>query len=521
MPAIAIACASLAYLSLLPQFYLIFSVSNRSYLLWDRPYHAAILTALLILALIYLVVAVLARRILVRWPRLLAWLACCAILFVTIRTVVAMLDRTGALSEGLNALLASSRAKIIYYFVIPGIVSAVRPAPLLPLLQRALLVLSPLVLFLILVPLTYDTYGKGDTVGLQEVLAAEDRLPAGRDSDAPDIFVFVFDEWSYDRCFGPESSPDAMPRTRTLMEESLVFTRARSAGSSTKPAMARMLLPFDPTVTGASFEDLRDRFARRQLQTSNTSIFRLVPDTYTRIVSGYLFDYGHLLYGEVDYTRSYNDNEAFFRTYRGEVTRLLRSQVDWLRYFGIRQQALPPIGWFVSQTMIHQDALFVVEQSRRPVMAVFHYCLPHFPYAWTRDGVRESLNADRLLDHTVRNYMDNVEYLDRSIGEVLDRLAEFTDRQAMIVLTSDHSWRMDPDLISWQLLWQYPDAEVDEDPDSPFRHVPLIVHTGRPADVGIVAEPFDLADLHLLISRFLEGKPLVAVGDNRFDKEKK
>ena len=42
-----------AYMALLPQFYLIFSPMNRHSLLWNRGYHYAILSAVLILAAIY------------------------------------------------------------------------------------------------------------------------------------------------------------------------------------------------------------------------------------------------------------------------------------------------------------------------------------------------------------------------------------------------------------------------------------------------------------------------------------
>ena len=92
----------------------------------------------------------------------------------------------------------------------------------------------------------------------------------------------------------------------------------------------------------------------------------------------------------------------------------------------------------------------------RPVLQFMHLELPHSPYMLTPDGeihprspssFYPSLAGNREVIESLRNaYEMQVEFVDREIGEFLDRLKEAgVYDQALVIVTADHgvSWKLD------------------------------------------------------------------------------
>jgi hypothetical protein len=493
----------LELLALLPQFYLIFDTANRMHLLWDRPYHAAILCALVLLGSIYFAFAWFTRRLPAKAQGFRAALGCVFILYILIRTLVAMVDRTGHLPVALQSL----PAKLILYFGLPALISVWAPRTLLRGLRNVVLCASPLVILLAVAPLTYRTFDKGDMRGLADVVGEQDRAPAGTVNPGGNVFIFVFDEWDYFRAFGDGSTEATMPRTRAWLSDALFFEQARSASSGTFVSMPKMLLPTSPQVKNQSYAAIEQAMINGSLRSQGDSLFDLFPDDYLKVLSGFGLNYAYLLGDSVDHAISYRDAEAYFRTFPGELKRLLLSQVDWLRYAGIRLHEHLPIGGLIAQQKVHEDALFALRQLQRPMVAVFHYCLPRHPFAWTEHGQKEHLTA-AVKEPTVENYMGNLARLDQVIDELLTAIRATGGENDLIILTSDHGWRYDPDRGHF-LEHEFPSADIDADPDSTFRHVPLIVFGQPTTPAGRVATPYPLADLHDLIQRHLDGQPVV------------
>jgi arylsulfatase A-like enzyme len=102
-------------------------------------------------------------------------------------------------------------------------------------------------------------------------------------------------------------------------------------------------------------------------------------------------------------------------------------------------------------------------------------------------------------EQTVDNYTDNLLYLDRVIGEVVDALKKAGKYESsMLILTSDHGWRHDPERTYADL------PREDQDPRSELRHVPLIVKFPHQSTPGEVKTPLTTTELHLIIRRALE-----------------
>lgn len=498
---------------MLPNFYLIFSAPNRAFLLWDHALHASILSAVACLGLCYVIIGLVARFIL-RPYRLFATVVSGAGLFFVVRAVVSILDRSQALPMDVANWINATQSKLLYYGALAFLPAALAPRGVLRLIRTGGLILFPLVLMLIFIPLTYKVYSKGDTVGFSEIVRPEDlRTAAVGTTPQTNIVILICDEWSYDRSLSSVASKELMPFTRRLMEESVSFRHAISAGSTTKVAVPRMLLPFDKTVTSADYGELTHLIDEERVQANGSdSLFSMVGSNYVKLISGFFFDYGVLLSNETDYIRFYHDADSFFRSYGSEFKRLMWTQLSFLRFVGWAPQPILRYGWRLAQDMGPKDLMYTVDYVRRPYFAVLHLCLPHYLYIWTKDGERK-WTEDDATKPIVSNYLGNVEYLDtvieRAVTSIKQDVAERGDK-TLLVLTSDHAWRVDPDLSDWDSLMGYPYEEVDTDETSPFRHVPLILWTGKPEDRGVVEAPFRVADLHKLISRFLADQPLIA-----------
>ncbi len=503
----AVVCLSLAYVSLLPQFYLIFNDQNRPYLVWNGTYHAGILGAVFLLALIFFLLSLVLSRVLTRWWVWAQFLGAAVMMFIMARTIVAMVDRVGSLPDATQAVLNATWAKLLYYVVLAIVLPAVWPRQVVRVLVNTCLVIFPAVILLVVMPLTWRTYGRGDMRGLKDLVHDSDLSRPGHAGATTNVLIFIFDEWSFYRAFGAGSQPDTMPYTRRLMEQSLVFAQAYSPGSVTHISIPRTLFPNHPGVKGKSYKDIWHVGFGGIISAQDGSIFDLADPDALKVLSGFYLEYDQLFGGRVDYIPSYKDTAAYKRTVRDEIKKLLSTQMSWLRFLGIRVGRKENVDWHFAQVMVHRDAVFAIRNLRRPMMGVFHYCLPHGPYGWVGGDTRKWLE-NPSYEFTVSGYMGNLAYLDDKIAELMEALAERPEDVNLLIFTSDHSWKMDPDHITWSAISQYPFDEIEADIHSVFRHVPLIVHTGRADDMGVIDEPFNVGDLHHFVQRFLAGEPL-------------
>lgn len=504
----ALVCLSLAYVSLLPQFYLIFNDQNRPYLVWNSTYHAGILGAVFLLALIYLLLSLVVSRVLRRWRIWPQFLGAAAMMFLLSRTIIAMADRVGIVPSSMDVLMNEMWAKLLYYFLLAVAIPAVWPRQTVRALVNMCLVIFPAVILLIVVPLTWRSYGRGDMRGLKDLVHEGDLWSHGHSGTTTNVLIFILDEWSYYRAFGAGSRPDTMPYTRNLMEQSLVFTQAYSPGSATHISISRMLFPNHPGVKGKSHKDIWHVGFGGIISAEEGSIFDLADPDALKVLSGFYLEYDKLFGGHVDYIPSYKDTAAYERNVPDEIKKLLLTQMSWLRYAGIRIAKKETVDWHFAQVMVHRDAMFAIQSLRRPMMGVFHYCLPHGPYGWRGGDTREWLEHPSY-ENTVPGYMGNLAFLDDKIAELMAALAERPQDVTLLIFTSDHSWKMDPDHITWDNVSQYPFDIIEADKYSVFKHVPLIVHSSRPGDRGVVNEYFDVGDIHMLIQRFLAGESLL------------
>lgn len=145
-----------------------------------------------------------------------------------------------------------------------------------------------------------------------------------------------------------------------------------------------------------------------------------------------------------------------------------------------------------------RDVLNVITQQPKNTFAVFHYPLPHNPYLFDEDG--EFCGPDKIVYEygNVEGYERNLAALDRFIGEVvaaMKRAGRFDD--ALIILTSDHTFRYDPQREAGHIT-------------CPLTHVPLIIKTPGQRRALALRSRFENRDLGALIidKALAAGSPL-------------
>lgn len=496
---LAILALTAAYVSLLPNFYNVFSPEGRVYPLWDLSYYAAILSAIAIMGAIYGVLYGLVFRVwkpgrLMRFIRdaLIVFVLC----FILTRTVVSILDRSGLTTTGAWSWLNLKQAKILYYFVIPLPLIMFRLHLAQRAIRRVYAMLAPILAIVFVLPLIYPRFDSPDMT-LPEFPAVAD--PPTDPASNASIYIFVFDEWSYDRTFPNDRVWEELPNVRALVESSTQYERAFSAGSRTLVSIPRFLFQTDIDLVRAPYGEVID-FACGPNKLRRPSLFSLAPSNWFTAAVGFYLNYPVLLEGQVDFAICL-DNKAEWRTYGQSLRNLLSSQMAWARILGyeIHMKTTTPLQYTIdAEERIERDACYFIRNTPGHSMAFFHFCLPHSPYIWNAEGLKDPLPSD-WYEHTETNYLDNLRRLDVQVGALVAALKDSGKwKSSLVIFTSDHSWRTDP---------MHPGFDVrreDSQGHSEWRHVPLIINEPGQLEPRVQKQELSLKELHQIIKIFVK-----------------
>lgn len=391
---------------------------NRYLWQWDGLDGPAQLVSIAALAVVFAAAAALVRRAARPLPTLIAAHAL---------VLVAGFGLASFVPAAQQLAFRAELASLLIVAVVAASAGA-RSLALPRLVYRACLVLSPLPFVLAVQLLGWDAWGRPD-----EALPAAGRF---RGKGAPVVFV-VFDEWSYPRSFAGKDPIEALPRLRELAGKSFVFHAARSAGDETSvtlPKIAQVL----GTYEAAGYS--------------------------TRLLGFYL-PYRGIVDAGVDFVRSYPHDPK-------GVT--LPARMAGLGLFNIAHQLVDPLsrrfgpslfrrvfsGYWASLLQRFESDLAALLESATPgTFTLVHAPIPHCPFIFDAEGrYKGPFVGDRWLG-TPEEYEAHLRYMDRIIGGILSRTSL---DQTLLVLTSDHSWRHDPETRFRATTEQR-------------RHVPLVV----------------------------------------------
>ena len=421
-------------------------VRNRFFRQWDTQDAIALTLDILLLGLLVTAAVQLLDR--PRWPR--------------VGRALRALFVLGLITGVVDNIEPLHRPHFLFFEVMWMMIGALvgyvfaRPGRLVPLAYRGALLFSPLVLIVIGQMFTWSTWSSAAT-------PLRISHPTG---PARPVFVFVFDEWSFARSAPGGEFPAEYPNLRALAGQSLTFRAARSPGDDTYRALPLLIfgerpLTELPRVFAKEGKEGREYVTGPHPARPVEGIFETARAAgYNTAMIGFYLPYPRMFPDSVDFVRGY----SYYPTARSLWSRMVLHAIETLRW------ETDPISrkWFrkryaeeVSEYWLRlrddlQGAIDVaIDRMPGNTVAFVHYPLPHAPFVFNADGsfrgpypVHDDLkneDEDRMAG-TVEDYRRQLGYLDHMVGNLIERLrraGKYDD--ALIVMTSDHSWRQDPD----------------------------------------------------------------------------
>ena len=387
--------------------------------------------------------------------------------YILIRGANSLLYKTPGLSVAWKEVLNNAWLKIVVYGILPLPFLFKWTSSCSNILKAVYFILSPLVLFMVIIPLQYKIWNPIEKDALE--LAIERANQDSKISSSNNIYIIFMDAWSYNRTFTNEVPWHEMKELTEFVSGATVYHNAYSPGNGTFSSFPRFIFQPDNEFKNLNFNKLYHVVVAREAVQAK-SIFDNVPDNWFTVMIGNLHDYESMLYRRIDYAVRYDDPAMPFLA---TVKMMLKTQLNWVRFVGIKlsfkAEAFKNVLWGLRVEPIRNDGLKLISEVDVPIFAVLHYDIPHHPFIWDRYGQKDETRwASDPLAPSIPGYMDNLKRTDFIIGELVDKLKSVGKYdQSLIIFTSDHAWREDPD--------QSVPIENNIDTISEIRHVPLII----------------------------------------------
>lgn len=304
-------------------------------------------------------------------------------------------------------------------------------------------IISPIILIF-----TFNTLRYPSITSNMGSLPAHSESKNNNTETVRNVYMFIFDEWSYLRSFSKRKLITEFKNLEQFEDTALVFHKAYSPSTNTLLSMPALLFQTNLRFTAKGGRmGFRGKRFHPLNQAENIFHHARELDFYTCIIGSYV-PYGGLLGEGVDFAKSipvhkrFGDNFFCVAKYHLVTASLLLPDPFFVyprrkvtNYFFNRFQVN-------RNNTIHEIFKTIVQNQPRPTFAVFHYMIPHFPYVYNRDGHKKFFN---IYKWNPCNYHGNLAYLDKMIGEIISVLKKSNKfDNSLIIMTSDHSWRNDP-----------------------------------------------------------------------------
>ena len=339
-----------------------------------------------------------------------------------------------------------------------------------------------------------------------------DKLPGLRPAmtnNSTPVFVFVFDEWSYARSTTNGQFLPAFPNLRRLSEQSFFFQEACSPAARTHQSVPRLLYQNDFASVKIGRDKMFVETGGKWSPTDETASLFLHAreNNYQSYILGFYLPYRKILGNQVDVCRGYPGEPKAGALLQNVGSRFLKNIKFWMDPVSLKLartlNRLPVPNskvaysrfWFNLNHNLRDDAFSVIDHAPNNSFLFAHMIVPHSPFIFKADGGYHGPYKAGRMSGNIEDYKRSLQYLDKLVGEFMDRLkaaGKFDD--AFIILTSDHSWRMD-----------YTRDGVLSDSDE-VRHVPLVIKCPQQKIPRQVAETFPLVQLGSIIDSVLGGK---------------
>lgn len=292
------------------------------------------------------------------------------------------------------------------------------------------------------------------------------------------VYIIVLDDWSYRRSFEGRDLRADLPNLAALAADSTVFHNAFMPTSDPPDTLPLLL---KQTTDGSN----------NLVEQANRMKF------YTAVV-GYYFNYRTMLGTTIDFCRSFSGYKIpdqslmdtalyhFVKTARYPFKRLPGDSDKLLDSYVMNRMHARRLPVF------HALVREIISKQIGATYGIFHYPVPHMPFVFHRDQNKPLL---AIYDRSLDNYLDNLRYADRLVGELVETL-KFAGKfdNAVLVLTSNHDWLGDVGLHdtteSGLLQWQ---------------HIPLLVKLPQQSERADIDTYFPVTRVQWIINYGLGG----------------
>jgi hypothetical protein len=431
---------SLATLLYLRQIAFWTAPKNRYYFHWQRSDTAVLVAGVLAAAALFFGVAWLVRRL---FPRqggtVLRWLT--VVLLADIVVGYGSSER----AEGTNAVMAVGWAAMagLGLYLTSGMVSRAREQG--AKILAALVWLAPISLAQMLL---WKPWNVRPTVEAR----TEARAHARQEPRTP-VFIFVFDDWSFQRSYeGGELLPE-LRNLRRFAARSLEFTDAHSPSTKTTTSLPRFLFQARGELeigNGAATWVLGDSAV------PSTAVPSLLTAAgargYKTSITGFYLPYRAILgEDEADVVTSgvhVPKGRTFPERFRIMALRNLDflsdplSQWLWMRWYARAYSE----NWARLNYDMRRDVTRLIRESSDSTFALVHWPLPHGPFVLNEDGSYRGPFKGKRMDGSPSEYRRHLRALDHTFGAIVAEMeAVGAFESALIVMTSDHSWKAEPE----------------------------------------------------------------------------
>jgi hypothetical protein len=321
--------------------------------------------------------------------------------------------------------------------------------------------------------------------------------PAPRAGARP-VFVLLFDEWSLERSMAGGEFLPSLPRLRELARRSRVFTAASAPGDATLRSIPRILFQENGgVVVGDGSAEWRSASGTAPAPAHGNLFRRAHARGYRTELAGWYLPYAALVGNDLDRCRTYPQVPK-----RDGAARLL--DLTWANLRHLPDPASRALwrelysrwfsrNWYELAHRIEDDAVRRAREAPPNTFALYHFPLPHAPFVFQPDGSYRGPFPEGRMEGTAADYGRQLRDLDRVLGRFLDALAAAGRLDsAVVVVTSDHAWKKDPDKA----------ARTRER----LRRVPLVVKWPGPGQGEMEEASFCLLDLASAIEGAVGGR---------------
>jgi hypothetical protein len=322
--------------------------------------------------------------------------------------------------------------------------------------------------------------------------------PPPKPANRTPVFLFVFDEWSYQRSYDGSELRPFFHNLRELAGRSFEFTNAHSQAGSTNPSVPRIIFQRDGLLRPKNGVAVWAEGDSALPSPTVPSIFSAAEARgYQTSLIGFYFPYRAVLGKQVDHIvhQAYvPKGERLSRRLALVTARNLSFLADPLSRQLWRRWNIPNVSenWVFINKEWRGLVRDLIRHSDANTFAMVHWPVPHGPWVLNEDGSYHGpFKRSRILG-TPEEYRRHLAYVDLLLGETMAELDSvgLLDR-ALLIVTSDHSWKTDPD----PSFHEAPEART---------WVPLIIKLPHQRAGHRISDRFCLGQLGPLLKRVMD-----------------